>query len=480
MREKRAVIMENSIRYNIFNEADGFYLAYIDNKAKTVKITKTDNLEKAKEELTKLYNDIGIKIEFSSTISSLQILKNRGYEILENGEKMYNNQIIESDFEESAVLDHIIAPKTQEKVAEENRRKWKVIRRVSATLGASIILVSATIGISRCIDKNKNQKNNDTTTPTTTPTTTVGAPTETTPTMTSETEVVVPTEFSEEEIIERVPDPRMEELKIQYENGELSFDLSNPEVLATKFQEFYKHFEGSTVSSTEALVYFLALNDMRIDGYDFTVVDQYINKVNLAITQYQGVEPEFSQFVASKTDADFINAMVKPMYEYKNAVLMGETDEAIVNKAIEYFATITYGIQTLQPIYPNQEKPEYVVYYEQLSPSQKAVMSNLAAHSLNQPANDKKPFFNIADLVPAIQLPGIHLVIDELTIQAIFEFYGGPHNIQPGEDQTTDTYLGEQGHSHREMTSFSNEYINSVYCSQDLANKIAEAPKTIS
>lgn len=445
--------MENSIIYNIFNEADGFYLAYIDNKAKTVKITKTDNLEKAKEELTKLYNDIGIKIEFSSTISSLQILKNREYKIVENGEKMYSNQI------------------TEEKVAEENRRKWKVIRRASATLGASIILVSATIGISRCIDKNKNQKNNDTTTPTTT----VGAPTETTPTMTSETEVVVPTEFSEEEIIERVPDPRMEELKIQYENGELSFDLSNPEVLATKFQEFYKHFEGSTVSSTEALVYFLALNDMRIDGYDFTVVDQYINKVNLAITQYQGVEPEFSQFVASKTDADFINAMVKPMYEYKNAVLMGETDEAIVKKAIEYFATITYGIQTLQPIYPNQEKPEYVVYYEQLSPSQKAIMANLAAHSLNQPANDKKPFFNIADLVPAIEL-----LIDDRTIQAMFEFYGGPHNIQPGEDQTTDTYLGEQGHSHREMTSFSNEYINSVYCSQDLANKIAEETKTLS
>lgn len=456
--------MENSIIYNIFNEADGFYLAYIDNKAKTVKITKTDNLEKAKEELTKLYNDIGIKIEFSSTISSLQILKNREYKIVENGEKMYSNQI------------------TEEKVAEENRRKWKVIRRASATLGASIILVSATIGISRCIDKNKNQKNNDTTTPTTT----VGAPTETTnptettkPTVT-ETEVTVSIESPEEDIIERVPDPRMEELKIQYENGELSFDLSNPEVLAAKYQEFYKHFEGSTVSSTEALVYFLALNDMRIEGYDFAVVDQYINKVNLAITQYQGVEPEFSQFVASKTDADFINAMVKPMYEYKNAVLMGETDEAIVNKAIEYFATITYGIQTLQPIYPNQEKPEYVVYYEQLSPSQKAIMANLAAHSLNQPANDKKPFFNIADLVPAIQLPGIHLVIDELTIQAIFEFYGGPHNIQPGEDQTTDTYLGEQGHSHREMTSFSNEYINSVYCSQDLANKIAEETKTLS
>ena len=102
-------------------------------------------------------------------------------------------------------------------------------------------------------------------------------------------------------------------------------------------------------------------------------------------------------------------------------------------------------------------------------------MANLAAHSLNQPANDKKPFFNIADLVPAIEL-----LIDDRTIQAMFEFYGGPHNIQPGEDQTTDTYLGEQGHSHREMTSFSNEYINSVYCSQDLANKIAEETKTLS
>ena len=451
--------MENSIIYNIFNEADGFYLAYIDNKAKTVKITKTDNLEKAKEELTKLYNDIGIKIEFSSTISSLQILKNRGYEILENGEKMYNNQIIESDFEESAVLDHIIAPKTQEKVAEENRRKWKVIRRVSATLGAAIILVSATIGISRCIDKNKNQKNNDTTTPTTT----VGAPTETTPTMTSETEVVVPTEFSEEEIIERVPDPRMEELKIQYENGELSFDLSNPEVLATKFQEFYKHFEGSTVSSTETLVYFLALNDMRIDGYDFTVVDQYINKVNLAITQYQGVEPEFSQFVASKTDADFINAMTTLMYKYKNAVLMGESDEVIATFAEDYFKALVVGIQLLQEIYPDIDKnPQYSVLYEQLSPSQKAIISNLAAHSLNQPANEKKQFFNIADTLNSIELKGYN--IDEMTIQSIFEFFGGPHNIQPGEDQTTDTYLGEQGHSHREMTLFEGEYSLTIMC----------------
>ncbi len=459
-----------------------FYVFAIIEDLKAIYISETNNLNEFKKEFSIKDENILNSYKYKS----IDEFKSEGYSVRFGYSKMYDKKPFdngfvpveevknpfESEFSEKGKVQNneiLMFPAKPEAVKREKTKK--IIKRTLATIGTIAVLAGTAAGITKCV-KDKETKETFPTKPSESSTEMTTIPTETNAKIT-ETEVVIPTD-----LIERIPDPRMDELKLQYEAGELSFDLSDPAVLAAKFQEFYKNFEGSTVSTTEALVYFLAANDMRIEDYDFTIVDQYINKVNMAISQYEGVNPDFTQFIASKTDADFINAMAKPMYDYKNSVIEGQSDEVIASKAIEYFATITYGIQTLQPIYPSAEKPEYVLYYNQLSPSQKAVLANLSAHSLNQPANDKKPMFNIADIVPAIQLPGINK--DNVTIQSIFEFYGGPHNIQPGEDQTTDTELGEQGLSHREMESFSNEYLNTIYCSQDMVSNIVEVNKTLS
>lgn len=263
------------------------YVFAINKDTKEIYINETNDWVKFKKEYSIRDEQI-----LDSSRYSLQTFEKEGYKFFPSYKRMYESKPFESEFApiengtSSVVKDQevMLVPPKPEQIKKENRKK--VVRTTAIVIGMGIIATAAAIGLQQC-GKNKNVVKTDSTVPSSTIEATT-IPSETTTTIT-EAEVVIPTE-----LIERVSDPRMDELKLQFEAGELSFDLSDKDVLAAKFQEFYKNFEGSTVSVTEALVYFLAANDMRIEDYDFTIVDQYINKVNIAITQYEGVNPDFT------------------------------------------------------------------------------------------------------------------------------------------------------------------------------------------